>query len=250
MNSNARQIKEELICWIREWFNENGRGCKCVVGVSGGKDSSVVAALCTEALGADRVVGVMMPNLSQPDIQDSIDLIRHLGIQGIMFPVTAPVADILSQLEYVGIGKSEQAIINLPSRIRMSVLYAVSQSIGGRVANTSNLSESWVGYGTRFGDASTGDFCPIKNLTSSEVVELGRVLDIPEYLVGKVPSDGLCGKTDEENLGFTYEELDTYIRTGKCRSQITKNKIDRKHRANLFKLQMPPSYDPNLPKID
>ncbi len=247
---DAYQTKQDIVQWIREWFNANGKDCKCVIGISGGKDSSVVAALCAEALGKENVIGVMMPNLAQPDIQDSIDLIKYLGIQGVMIPITMPVSDIMSQIEYSGIELSTQATINLPPRIRMSVLYAVSQSVGGRVVNTSNLSETWVGYGTRFGDAGTGDFCPIKNLTSSEVVEIGKALNLPEHLVNKVPSDGLCGKTDEDNLGFTYAELDAYIRTGKYTSQITKNRIDRLHRTNLFKLAMPPSYDPGLKTID
>lgn len=246
---DAAKTKEELVQWIRDWFEFNGKGLKAVIGISGGKDSTVVAALCSEALGKERVVGVMMPNLSQADIQDSVNLIEHLGIRGLTLPVTVPVADILSQIEHLGIKASEQTVINLPPRIRMSVLYAVSQSVGGRVANTSNLSESWIGYGTRFGDSGTGDFCPIKNLTSSEVVEIGHALDIPKHLVDKAPSDGLCGKTDEDNFGFTYRELDAYIRTGKCENEAVKERIDKLHCANLFKLSMPPSYDPGLDTV-
>lgn len=246
---NAVKIKEEVVQWIKDWFEANGKGCNAIVGISGGKDSSVVAALCVEALGKERVIGVLMPNLAQPDIDYSFMLCEELGIQHFMVPVTAAVADVLNAVEGAGIVPSEQATVNLPARIRMATLYTVSQSMNGRVANTCNLSEDWVGYATRWGD-SVGDFCPLANLTVAEVKAVGRECCLPEYLIGKTPSDGLCGKTDEENLGFTYEELDVYIRTGECRSQITKNKIDRKHRDNLFKLKMPPRYDPGLPKID
>lgn len=144
---------------------------------------------------------------------------------------------------------SVQAKVNLPPRIRMSVLYAVSQSLNGRVVNTCNLSEDWVGYSTRYGDAA-GDFSPLSNLTVTEVKEIGRVLGLPDVLVDKVPIDGLCGKTDEENLGFTYAELDRYIRTGKIDNLDTKEIIDKKHRANLFKLQLMPTFKPSEIKYE
>lgn len=249
LNFEATKTKEEIIRWIKDWFETNGKGCNAIVGISGGKDSSVVAALCAEALGKERVIGVLMPNLAQSDIDCSFMLCEHLGIRHFMVPVTAAVADVMNTVEGAGIAPSEQATVNLPARIRMATLYAVSQSLNGRVANTCNLSEDWVGYSTRYGDAA-GDFCPLSNLTVKEVKAIGHECGLPEKLVEKTPSDGLCGKTDEDNLGFTYNELDTYIRTGTYQSQITRNKIDRKHRANLFKLQMPPSYDPGLPKIE
>lgn len=246
---DARKTKEEIVQWIRDWFRLNGDGCNAIVGISGGKDSSVVAALCVEALGNERVCGVLMPNLAQPDIDYSFMLCEHLGIAHFMVPVTLAVSDVLNAVEGAGIKTSEQTNINLPARIRMATLYAVSQSLNGRVANTCNLSEDWVGYATRYGD-SAGDFCPLANLTVAEVKAIGRECGLPEALVEKTPSDGLCGKTDEDNLGFTYAELDAYIRTGECKSQILRNKIDRMHRNNLFKLNMPPSYDPNLPRIN
>ena len=247
---NAPKIKDEIVQWIRSWFETNGKGCNAIVGISGGKDSSVVAALCVEALGKDRVIGVLMPNLAQPDIDYSFMLCEALDIQHFMVPVTAAVADVLNAVEGAGIVPNEQATVNLPARIRMATLYAVSQSMNGRVANTCNLSEDWVGYATRFGDGGTGDFCPLANLTVQEVKAVGRECNLPQELIEKVPSDGLCGKTDEDNLGFTYADLDTYIRTGSYKSQITRNKIDRKHRDNLFKMKMPPSYDPGIPTID
>lgn len=246
---DAKKTKEEIVHWIREWFESNGKDCNAIIGISGGKDSNIVAALCKEALGRERVIGVLMPNLAQLDIEDSFKLCEHLGIQHFMVPVTLAVSDVLNAVGGAGITASDQTMVNLPPRIRMATLYAVSQSMNGRVANTCNLSEDWVGYSTRYGD-SAGDFCPLAKLTVEEVKAVGYECGLPAELIDKVPSDGLCGKTDEDNLGFTYAELDAYIRTGKCESQITRNRIDRLHRANLFKLSMPPSYDPGLRTID
>ena len=246
---NAKKTKEEIVQWIREWFESNGKDCNAIIGISGGKDSNIVATLCKEALGGERVIGVLMPNLAQLDIDDSFKLCEHLGIKHFMVPVTLAVSDVLNAIGGAGITLSDQTMVNLPPRIRMATLYAVSQSLNGRVANTCNLSEDWVGYSTRYGD-SAGDFCPLAKLTVEEVKAVGYECGLPTELVDKVPSDGLCGKTDEDNLGFTYAELDTYIRTGKCENQNTKNRIDRLHRANLFKLSMPPSYDPGLKTID
>ena len=143
---------------------------------------------------------------------------------------------------------SAQSRTNLPPRIRMSTLYAVSQCFNGRVANTCNLSEDFVGYSTRYGDAA-GDFSPCAHLTVQEVKAVGRVLGLPDVLVDKVPIDGLCGKTDEENLGFTYAELDRYIRTGRIENQAHKERIDTLHKRNLFKLRLMPAFDPHLPEV-
>lgn len=237
---NAQQIKDDCVQWIKAWFKENGSGCNCVVGISGGKDSAVVAALCVEALGDDRVVGVTMPDGEQADIQDSLDLISHLGIRHINADVSLAIDGVFHSLvEQLTI--SEQAEINLPARIRMATLYTVSQTLNGRVANTCNLSEDYIGYSTRYGD-SAGDFSPLANLTVGEVKAIGRVLGLPEHLVDKVPSDGLCGKTDEDNLGFSYAVLDRYIRTGICEDKAIKKKIDELHRKNEFKLKPMPYF--------
>lgn len=246
---DATKTKENVVQWIRGWFEANGKDCNAIVGISGGKDSSIVAALCVEALGRERVIGILMPNLAQNDIDDSFRVCEHLGIVHYLVPVTLAVSDILGAIEGANILPSSQAMVNLPPRVRMATLYAVSQSLNGRVANTCNLSEDWVGYSTRYGD-SAGDFCPLAKLTVAEVKAIGHACGLPPELIDKVPSDGLCGKSDEENLGFTYEALDTYIRTGQYGSQITRNRIDRLHRSNLFKLSMPPSFDPCLPTID
>lgn len=241
---NAQKIKNECVEWIRDFFAKNGKGCNAVVGISGGKDSSVAAALCVEALGRDRVVGVLMPCGKQHDIDMAYLLVNHLGIKhyevNIKDAVDGLMAAMPSELEV-----SDMTRVNLPPRIRMSTLYAVSQSVNGRVCNTCNLSEDWVGYSTRYGDAA-GDFSPMSNLTVTEVKEIGRVLGLPDVLVDKVPIDGLCGKTDEENLGFTYAELDIYIREGIIEDMDKKQLIDTKHKNNLFKLQLMPSFKPEI----
>ena len=232
---NAKETKDRCVAWIREWFEANGKGCNAVIGISGGKDSSIVAALCVEALGRDRVIGVLMPNGVQADISDSELLVSHLGIRSYTVNIRAAVEGVLSALP-AEMPVSEQTRINLPPRIRMSTLYAISQSNNGRVANTCNLSENWVGYSTRYGD-DAGDFSPLGMLTVREVLAVGAELDLPESLVLKVPSDGLCGKTDEDNLGFTYAMLDTYIREGVCPDEKAKARIDMLHERNLFKLK-------------
>ena len=241
---DAVKVKNECVGWIKEFFEQNGKGCNAVVGISGGKDSSVTAALCVEALGKDRVIGVLMPQGEQGDIDMAYMLVNHLGIKHYEIKVKEAVDGVFKAMPKE-LEVSVQSRVNLPPRIRMSVLYAVGQSVNGRVANTCNLSEDWVGYATRYGDAA-GDFSPLSNLTVTEVKEIGRVLGLPDELVDKTPIDGLCGKTDEENLGFTYAELDKYIRTGKIDNQATKEVIDQKHRANLFKLQLMPSFKPEI----
>lgn len=238
---NAKKVKDECVKWIKEWFEKNGKGCNAVIGISGGKDSSVVAALCVEALGKDRVIGVLMPDGVQSDIEDSRKLCDFLQIKhyegNIKKIVKAIYNELLCQMEWV----SAQALTNLPARIRMAMLYFVSQSFNGRVANTCNLSEDYVGYATRYGDGA-GDFSPLANLTVSEVKEIGYELGLPKELVDKTPSDGLCGVTDEDNLGFTYEVLDRYIRTGVCEDDKVKEKIDSLHEKNKFKLEPMPCF--------
>lgn len=243
MMFDAKKVKNEIVKWIQDFFYENGKGCNAVVGISGGKDSSVVAALCVEALGKDRVIGVLMPNGNQPDIDCSKMLCDHLGIVNFTVNIFNVCRNIKHQVkDNTGGYWSTQSSINLPARIRMAVLYAVSQTVNGRVANTCNLSEDWVGYSTRYGDAA-GDFSPLSRLTVTEVKAIGRELGLPSELVDKVPADWLCGKTDEENLGFTYDVLDRYIRTGEIDSEELKQKIDTMHKKNLFKLQLMPCFE-------
>jgi len=241
----AEIVKNELVTWLRSWFEKNGNGCKAVVGISGGCDSTVVAALCVEALGKERVVGVLMPNVSQPDIDDSHRVVEALGIQSYTIPITLPVAGITEQMEHVGISVSAQTLTNLPARIRMATLYAVSQSVNGRVINTSNYSERSIGWGTRWGD-TVGDVCPLAMLTKTEVIEIGHILkNIPSDLIDKPPADGLTGRTDEDNFGFTYEVLDQYLTKGVCYDSEILDKILKMRAKNRFKLQEPPIFHPN-----
>ncbi len=238
---NAVKVKNDIVEWIREWFDKNGKGCNAVLGISGGKDSSICAALCVEALGKDRVVGVLMPNNIQSDIADSYLLVEHLDIRHFTVPISVAVSGIHEEMRRAGVEISNRTTVNLPPRIRMSVLYAVSQSMNGRVINTCNLSEDWVGYSTRYGD-SVGDMSPLSRLTVGEVKAIGRVLGLPTNLVDKVPADGLCNKTDEDNLGFTYETLDRYIREGICEDEAVKKRIDTLHEKNKFKLELMPVF--------
>ena len=235
---NAEKVKNDIVKWIRDWFDENGPGCNGVVAVSGGKDSSVVAALLVEALGKDRVIGVMLPRGVQPDIDMSYLLVKHLGIKSYEINVGETIDALEREMRNV-MGEdavSTQAIVNLPPRVRMAATYAVSQSVNGRVANTCNLSEDWVGYATRYGD-NAGDFSPLSRLTVQEVKAVGRVLGLPDVLVDKVPSDGPQAKTDEDTVGFTYAVLDRYIREGVIEDQETKKRIDHLHKINQFKLK-------------
>lgn len=241
---DAKKIKDQCVLWIRDFFDKNGPDCNAVVGISGGKDSSVAAALCVEALGKDRVIGVLMPQGEQHDIDMAYMLVNHLGIKYWVVNIKDAVNAILQNLPD-DMQITAQTIQNIPPRIRMTTLYAVSQSNNGRVVNTCNLSEDWVGYSTRYGD-SVGDFSPMSNLTVTEVKEIGYLLGLPEELVDKVPIDGLCGKSDEENLGFTYAELDVYIRTGFIADKAKKEIIDKKHKNNMFKLELMPCFKPDL----
>ena len=241
---DAIKITEQCVSWIRDFFDKNGKDCNAVIGISGGKDSSVAAALCVKALGKDRVIGVLMPQGEQFDISCSYKLVNHLGIKHFEINVGEAVEAVKKALS-AQMELSTQTLTNIPPRVRMTTLYAVSQSFNGRVVNTCNLSEDWVGYSTRYGDAA-GDFSPLCNLTVEEVKAIGRVLGLPDDLVDKVPIDGLCGKTDEDNLGFTYATLDRYIRTGEIDDAKTKERIDTLHQRNLFKLALMPSFKPEI----
>ncbi|MBQ3048768.1 MAG: NAD(+) synthase [Oscillospiraceae bacterium] len=245
MEFNAEQVKNDIVKWIRDWFEVNGKGCNAVLGISGGKDSSVAAALCVEALGKDRVIGVLMPNGIQFDIDVSQALVEFLGIRNYVVNIHDAYEGMLNEIKKQ-IDVQNQTVVNLPPRLRMAAVYAVSQSMNGRVVNTCNLSEDWVGYSTRYGD-SAGDFSPLSKLTVAEVKAVGRALGLPSMFVDKVPIDGLCGKTDEDNLGFTYATLDKYIREGVCDDPDTKASIDRKRKFSKFKLELMPCFPYDAP---
>jgi NAD+ synthase len=241
---NAAKVKSELIEWVRGYFEQNGKDCSAVVGISGGKDSSVTAALCVQAIGKDRVYGVLMPQGEQYDIGYSKDLVSHLGIKHFVINIKDSVDALLSSIKESSLSPNRQAVINIPARIRMTALYAVSTVVNGRVANTCNLSEDWVGYATKYGDGA-GDFSLLSRLTVAEVKELGRELGLPSKFIEKIPEDGLSGLSDEENLGFTYAVLDRYIREGVCEDAAIKEKIDRLKKFNEHKLALMPYFCPS-----
>ena len=241
-NFDAKKTKDENIKWIRDWFDVNGKGCRAVVGISGGKDSSVVAALCVEALGKDRVYGVLMPQGNQLDIDYSYKLVKYLGIEYCVVDINPVIKHLKHEIKpQLSEQWSRQTSINLPARIRMSTLYAVSQTINGRVANTCNLTETLLSWETRWGDA-VGDFSPLGDLTVQEVKAIGYELGLPVELIEKIPADGLCNQTDEEALGFTYSIADKYIRTGEIDDLKIKKKIDDRIRKYKFKREPIPVF--------
>lgn len=257
MNFDVGKVTDGCVKWIQDWFASVNPGGNAVLGISGGKDSTVAAGLCVKALGKDHVIGVLMPNGTQKDINDSIKIADFLGIRWLEVNIQDGCNGLLNSIQNAKINNaadnadtvtcSEQTHINMPPRVRMTVLYAIAQSMNGLVANTCNLSEDHVGYSTLYGDYS-GSFSPLGKLTVSEVIAIGKYLGLPVELVDKTPSDGLCGKTDEDNLGFRYAELDRYLRTGEIDDQDHKARIDRLYRSNKFKLEIIhiPTYDPGL----
>ena len=251
---NVEKVTEDVIAWIKDWFENNGKGCNAVIGISGGKDSTLVAALCVEALGADRVIGVMMPCGVQKDISDSIRVCEYLGIKNYTINIEGAVNATLKQMGDAGIEISNQTIVNLPPRIRMSTLYAISQSHNGRVSNNCNLSEDICGFSTRFGD-SVGDFSPLSNLTTVEIVQIGDYLGLPYSLVHKVPMDGLNVNendeyiTDEDILGVKYSDIHLYAREPEELKKANPDVFEtifQKQIANAFKLRPIPAYKPKL----
>lgn len=241
-NFQTEKVTKNLINWISHWFEEKGKGCNAIIGISGGKDSSVVAALCCKALGTDRVIGIMMPNGDQKDISDSIKLCEFLGIKNHTINIKPMVDTHLAALEAIGDPISEQTITNLPARVRMNTLYSFSQSHNGRVSNNCNLSENTVGYATRWGDGA-GDFSPLGQLTTVEIQLIGDYLGLPYELVHKTPIDGLKTNadgsyvTDEQSLGITYQEIHDYLRNKANNPYIRELKY-----KNLFKLCTIPEY--------
>lgn len=242
LNALGNTIRDKAIKWIRDYFKDSN-GHKAVIGISGGKDSTVAAALCVKALGKENVFGVMMPNGVQADIADSEKIIKFLGIDSMVIDIRYAYMNLVNQINEKHI--TSQAEINMPPRLRMAVLYGVAQNIGGRVVNTCNLSEDTVGYATLYGD-SAGDFSPLSRLTTEEIVAIGDELGLPHDLVHKTPTDGLCGKTDEENLGVTYHEINELIRNGVHGPNY--DEIIKKYKANKFKTEIIqiPAFEPGF----
>lgn len=250
---------QACIQWIKDYYKDNPEG-KAIIGISGGKDSTIAAALCVEALGADRVIGVLMPNVVQKDYEDSVEVCSVLGIRGLDINI-GDVYRIISQdiasavlagqaNAFNKIRENKMYSTNTPARLRMTVLYGVAAFYpNSRVVNTCNRSEDYVGYSTKYGDAA-GDFSPLGNLTVREVLEIGDELGLPEHLVHKAPSDGMCGKTDEDNLGFTYEQLDDHILGTATVDKEIVEKIERLHKATRHKYQPMPMFDSTVLYID
>lgn len=240
-------MKSLIIKGIQKYVEEtNAKGF--VIGISGGKDSTIVAKLLVEAIGKDKVLGVMMPNGEQPDIEDSKRVCELLGIEYMIVQIEDTYKSLINSIEYRNKDKSfnlistgESVIVsdksktNIPPRLRMTTLYAIAQSIGYRVAGTGNRSERYVGWFTKHGDGGF-DYNPIAPLCCTDVIKLGDELELPYDLVHKTPSDGLTGKSDEDNLGFTYEQLDNYILGGTSGDKELDKKIKSMHDLGKHKL--------------
>lgn len=254
MNLNKKDLEKtskELIDWIKYSLEKSG-GDSIVLGISGGKDSSVAAALCASAIGKENIYGILLPNGRQKDISFAYELCEKLGINHVEVPLDRISSEFLSSLSELNNSSfieavSEKTQLNLLPRIRMTMLYAISQSIrNSRVINTGNLSERWIGYTTLYGD-NTGTFAPLADFTSDEVIEIGRYLGLDDKFVDKIPEDGLTGNTDEEVIGFSYAILNKYIRKGYIEDQEIKEIIDSMHRGSRFKFETIPVYKNNLP---
>ena len=221
---------------------------RVVVGVSGGKDSSVAAALCARALGPENVYGVMLPDGEQRDIADSRRVCEALGIRQRTLNIGAMHRALLAEVEPerpAAAGEfplpfSRESDINVGPRLRMTALRYVAQALGARLVGTGNLSEATVGYCTKDGDTSC-DFALLGSLTSLEVVELGLSMpELPPELVRKTPSDGLSGMSDEEKLGLSYRSIHDYLRLGTSGDPAVDARIRQKEAANAHKRRMPP----------
>ena len=239
---DAKTAKEKLVIWLRDYFNNGGNPINAVVGCSGGKDSTVVLAALVEAIGPERVYAVLMPNGTQHDIEDSYKVCEFLGLKPYEINIADGYSGVLN-----AVGKhfelTKQATINAAPMVRMMTLKAFSQCVNGRFTCNGNLSELYLGWFTIGGDDS-GAIRPLANMTVTEVIAVGKELGLPDWMIDKKPSDGLCGQSDEDKFGFSYKVLDQYIRTGEINDLLIKEKIDTMHNKNKFKLEPIPSFDP------
>lgn len=231
---NAEEEIQHIVDEIKKYFVKNGNEkTKAVIGISGGKDSTIAAALLVRALGPERVFGVLMPDGDQKDIKDSVEVCNILNIPYRAYNI-GPITKMFAGM--VGDAYKNPAVnTNTPARIRMATLYAVAADIGGRVINTGNKSELYIGYTTKYGDLA-GDFAILKDYCVREVIEIGDNLDeLPAHLVHKAPGDGMSGKTDEDNTGIPYDVLDAYLLDEVLPDYDILRKIEEHHVRNLHK---------------
>lgn len=233
-NINIHEEIEDIVTWIKQYFIDNGPDCNAIIGISGGKDSTVSAALLVKALGADRVIGVLMPDGEQADIVDAREVCTHLGIRSIEINIGETCDALYGAIGYDKCLNNARIMTNTPARIRMATLYAVAAMYHGRVCSNSNASEIYVGYSTKFGDGA-GDFALLREYTAHEVVVIGEALKLPNHLIYKAPADGMSGKTDEEAMGFSYSNIDGMLLEGKVPDYETYRKITEAHRRNEHK---------------
>lgn len=238
------ELKDEIVIWLRTWFDENGKDCNAVVAMSGGKDSTIVAALCVEALGKDRVIGVGIPDTGQ-GLNDADKIAEYLGIKFLEFPIGGLTDEIKSVFPGHMSKQTEQ---NIPPRLRMTVLYAVSQSNNGRVIGTCNASENYVGYFTRYGDGAS-DVEPIGSLTVRQVKGVGYALGLPAQWVDRIPDDGLPNSApDDEKFakwGFSYAAIDDYLTKGTSGDKKVDEAIESMHQKTKFKMGLGQMFVPN-----
>lgn len=233
---NVEKVCGEIITWIRDYFKAQPSANGAAIGISGGKDSTIVAKLLVEALGKERVFGVLMPNGEQKDIGDSLRVVEILGINYKVVNIEKAYKGLVEGIQE---DLSQDAKINIPPRLRMTTVYAIAANLHYRVCGTGNKSEAFVGYTTKWGD-SAYDFNPIGDLTTEEIVAVGDYLGLPYDLVHKTPSDGLSGKSDEEKLGFTYKQINEYIENGTIGDEEIDEKIRLKNEYNKHKRALPP----------
>lgn len=237
---NTKKVTEQLIQGIRDWFEKNGKGCNACVGLSGGKDSTIVCKLCVEALGADRVIAVGIPDKGQ-NLHEADEIAKWMGVDFRVVNIGS-ITDAIKHETYYGgnVRLSEQAEQNIPPRVRMLILYAISQSNNGRVVGTCNASENYIGYFTKYGDGAS-DFEPIAELTVHELYQIGDELGIPKKWTYKTPDDGLPHSLPDdekfEKKGFNYEKLDKYIRFGTSGDAVADAAIEKMHAQNEFKMK-------------
>ena len=236
---------ENAIKWIKGYV-ENSGAKGVVVGNSGGKDSAVVIAMATKALGCDRVLAVSMPCYSlDSDVEDAELVASTFGVKMLnidlnnTFDVYEKMINSVLNSELT-MELNDESKVNSKPRLRMTTLYSIAQTMNYLVIGTGNLCEIMVGYTTKWGDNSC-DFNPIGNFTVEEVLEIGKYLGVPENILLKSPADGLGFQTDEEKMGIKYKQISEMIETGNT-DEIAKERIINMYNKSKHKRTLPPIY--------